>query len=349
MKKLASQLFDVTDMVTAGKIDYLIEVTKGKDELVKNAHIPSLEEVEDMPDSQFALVMYHPQMGKMKKLAMSDRFLTELNLKIFEDRADSLPEPVVKVAAYHLAKAAKFFKLAIPDNIKKYAEEKQATNWINIAEIKATPSSHVKTASAEKAEYALGNKYPIHTPELVKKAMQYFADHGRRFNPAQSIEFAVNVKVAADKLGVAYAGTVIEKYAKLNPEKFSGHFKAAVLARKGYVLEEDRAAYDELVAKSAELGVVKTAEVLEKLDRESGAYRKWNVSLMDPYLTVIGERTEAFKKHASYTIKAADLKKLSSDVVDADTLAELQGPEGLEVFESLPTPIKNKLVKELQK
>ena len=349
MKKLANQLYDVTDMVTSGKVDFLIEVTKGKDELVKNAHIPSLEEVEDMPDSQFALVLYHPHLGKMKKLAMSDKYLTELNMNIFEDKVDSLPEQVVKVAAYHLCKAAKHYKLAVPEKLQKYAEEKAATNWINIADIKVTPAPQVKTASHEKVAYALGNKYPINTAELVKKAMVYFAEHGSRLSPMNAIEYATNVKVAADKLHVSYKGTVIEKYASLTADAFNKHYKEAIRARKGYVQEEDRQAYDELVTKSAELGVIKTAEILEKLDRESGAHRKWNTDILDPFLSVLGTVEERFVKQAGYQIKAADFKKLSSGIVDDATLAELQGPDGLDVFESLPTPVKNKLAKELAK
>lgn len=348
MKKLANQLYDVTDMVTSGKIEYLIEVTKGKDELVKNAHIPSLEEVEDMPDKDFALVLFHPHIGKMKKLATSDKYLTELNMNIFEDKVDSLPEQVVKVAAYHLCKAAKHYKIAVPEKIKKYAEEKVATNWLNITDVKANPAPVVKTASAD-VPYALGNKYPLSTPELVKKAMVYFSEHSKRFNPENAIEFAVNVKVAAERLNVNYNGTAIEKYATLTSAGFNKHYKAAIRSRKGYVQEDDRDAYDQLVEKSAELGVIKTAEILEKLDRESGAYRKWNTGVLDPFLSVLGTVEERLVKQAGFTIKAADFKKLSSDSIDAETLAELQGPDGLDVFESLPTPVKNKLAKELQK
>ena len=347
MKKLATQIYDITDLVSSDKIDYIVNITKDNDELVKNAHIPSLEEVEEMPDSQFALVLFHPHIGKMKKYAMSDRYLTELNMKIFEDKADLLPEQIVKVAAYHLCKAAKYYKLSVPERFKKYAEEKLPTNWVNISDIKE--SVQVKTASMEKVAYALGNKYPLNSEELVKKAMQYFGDHSKRFNPENAITYAVNVKLAADMFGIKVEGTPIEKYASLTASGFNKHYKAAIRSRKGYVQEDDREAYDQLVEKSAELGVVKTAEILEKLDRESGAYRKWNTAVLDPFLSVLGVREERFVKQAGFTVKAADFKKLSSDSIDAATLADLQGPDGLDVFESLPTPIKNRLAKELQK
>jgi hypothetical protein len=352
MKKLATLQYDVTDLVTAGKIDYLIEVTKGKDELVKNAHIPSLEEAEDMPDEQFALILYHPHIGKMKKLAMTDKYLTELNMRIFEDKVDSLPESIVKVAAYYLAKAAHFYKLTVPEPIKKYAEDKPISNWVNIAEINPT---RVKVAS-ENEKFALGNKYPIHTSQLVKKAMVYFTENWKRFSPLNAFEYAINVKTAADKLGVDYKGTRIEKYAYIQLGTLSKTFRAAVAARKGYVAEEDRPAFDDLIKEAKNLGPVKTAEVLEALDRATGLNREWNKSIEDPIFTVFETTTPRFVKLAApgtpyngIEINLESLRKLPDGAVDSETLKDLKSSDGLDVFESLPTPVKVKIAKSLTK
>jgi hypothetical protein len=342
MKKLASLTYDVTDLVTAGQIQYLVEVTEGKDELVKNAHVPSLEEIEGMPDSQFALVLFHPHIGKMKKLAMSDKYLTELNMRIFADKMTSLPEELVKVAAYHLCKAAKHYGLVVPEPIAKYATEKVASNWVNIAEVKP---AHYTEKTAAAVEYALNGKYPIHTPELVKKAMQYFGENWKRFSPRNAFEYAVNVKLAADKLGISYANTRIEKYASVDASQLSKHFRAAVLARKGYTEEDNGQAYDDLVKEAKTLGPVKTAEVLEELDRKSGVYREWNKSVEDPIFTVFDIKKEASVKIGNIVVTASKLQTLPSGIVDEATLADLKSAEGLDVFESLPTPLKVKLAK----
>lgn len=352
MKKLATLQYDVTDLVTAGKIEYLIEVTKGKDELVKNAHIPSLEEAEELPDEQFALILYHPHIGKMKKLAMTDKYLTELNMRIFEDKLDSLPESVVKVAAYHLAKAARFYKLTIPASIKKYAEHKPTSNWVNIAEVVPT---QVKTAN-EDVKFALGNRYPIHTPQLVKKAMTYFSENWKRFSPLNAFEYAINVKTAADRFGVDYKDTRIEKYAHIQPNVLNKTFRAAVAARKGYAKEEDRAAFDDLIKEAENLGTIKTAEVLEALDRATGLNHEWNKSIEDPIFTVFEAAAPHFIKLAApgspyngIEINLESLRKLPDGAVDSETLKDLKGPEGLDVFESLPTPVKVKIAKSLTK
>jgi hypothetical protein len=348
MKKLASLQYDVTDLVTAGQIDYLVEITKGKDELIKNAHIPSLDETEKMADDKFALILFHPHIGKMKKLAMCDRFITELNMRIFEDKANSLPVELVKVASYHLAKAAHYYKLPVPETIKKYAEEKQATNWVNIAEVSAMREKNTD----ENVKYALHEKYPIHTAQLVKKAMAYFTDHWKRFSPLNAFEFAANVKIAADKFGVDYKGTRIEKYANIHPNTLSRTFGAAIAARKGYVLEAERNVFDELAKQASTLGPVKTAKVLEEIDRKLGLNREWNKSIEDPVFSVFDTTPQRFVKVAGYNgieINLESLRKLPNGIVDAATAEDLKGPEGLDIFESLPTPVRQKIAKSLEK
>ena len=46
-------------------------------------------------------------------------------------------------------------------------------------------------------------------------------------------------------------------------------------------------------------------------------------------------------------IKKSMLKKAAENVVDAETLRELNGPDGLAVFESLPRPVREKITKNI--
>ena len=347
MNKIASRNFDATDLVIAGKIDYLVDLTKGRDDLIKNAKVPTPGEMELLPDSQCALILYHPHLDNpLKKFAMCDKATTELNLKIFEDTLTSFPDEIKKVASYHFAKAAKYYNLPISDELKKYAKEKQLTNRVNIAELNDLPPIIEKTATAH--TFALGKKYPIHTPELVKKAVSYFTDHGKRLSPINAFEYAVNVKIAADKLGVSYKGTGIEKYANIDSGSLSKNFKAAVRARRGYASEEDRGAYDELIKRAESLGPVKVAKVLEELDRKTGVNSQWNQTVLDPIFTTFGEKDRRFVKQGSHDISMADLKKLGSGIVDDATLADLKSEEGLDVFASLPTPVRNRIIKAIK-
>ena len=64
MKKLANIDYDVTDCVTAGKIDYLVNLTKDRDDLIKNAKVPTLDEMETLSSERFALILFHPHLDE---------------------------------------------------------------------------------------------------------------------------------------------------------------------------------------------------------------------------------------------------------------------------------------------
>lgn len=341
---------DVTDLVSEGNINYLATLAKDDpDELEKNAHIPSKDEVEMLPGEEFALVMYHPQTGFLKKYATHDKFITKLNMKIFADKCAEYPDEIAKTAAFYLAKAAKDFRLQVPKEIEKLATGKHISNIVDLTMIDTTAWANKRqalTKTAEEIEYALPErkKYPIHTPEMVKKAAEYFNAHVRRFDPLEALQFAGAVKKAAAKHSVPLSGTILNKYATLTAKSFSTDLRGNIKMRKGFVTEDQASVYDELLEKSASLGVIKTAEYLSKVDRKFGVHRLWNSSVDDPFISVLGHVKEAnCATHKGKKITKGKMLKAAESIVDADTLKELSGPDGLEVFDSLPTPIKNKI------
>ena len=348
MKAFAGKAYDVTDFVSEGNINYLTGIVKDDpDQLEKTAHILSREEAEALPNDEFALILYHPQTGFLKKYAMTDRYLTKLNMKIFEDRKDNYPDEITKTAAYYMVKAAKHFKLPVSASMEKLAGGKHVSNVVDLTMINkaAWIKKQEMNKEAEVVEYALPSKskYPIHTPEMVAKAVDYFEKHASKFEPLEAIDYAAHVKTAAIKYKIDTNDTMVEKYASLTSKSFSEDLRAHLMSRKGYVTEDQGQVYDELYQKSAEFGPIKTAECLEKVDRKLGAYRQWNRNIQDPYLSVLGIIKEASVKHKGKTIKQSMLSKAASEIVDADTLRDLMGPEGLDIFESLPVPIKDKI------
>jgi hypothetical protein len=354
MKKFAIYPIDVTDMVLEGKIEYLSKITSNLDEQIKEAHIPSLEELLDKPTEDFALVLYHPQFGEMKKLATYDKSLTEINMAIFLDKMKELPEEINKVAGHYLCKAAKYFKINIPDEIVKYATAKTHSNRVNITEINEL-NYLTKTAQLAKkanaASYALPKqeKYPLDNADLVKTAVAYFERYLSQFTPSQRLEYAENVKIVANKHNIDIVDTNIQKYAYLNSSEFSKQFPDHIAIRQSYVSEDDKLAYAELLEKSSELGVTKTASLLEKLDKHANINRLWDVCITDPVLAVHGEKETMFVKHGNLNITDVDLKAMTEhkDIdkyIDASTKNDLLTDEGLDIFESLPSPIKDKLI-----
>lgn len=353
MKKFCGFSYDITDLISDGQINYVVGLLKNDaDQLSKLAHIPSREEIEEMPNEDFALVLHHSRIGQLKKFATHDRYITQLNMKIFETTHGDYPDEISKTAAHYLCKAAKHFRLDIPEEIKKLGEGSHASNIVDLDSINETAwvkkqASMVK--EAKEIEYALPDKrkYPISTSEHIKTAVAYFNEHAYKFDPADALQYAVRVKLAADKAGVAYDGTLLAKYATLTASSYNPDMKTFIRARRGYVLEEDRPVYDELLEKSASFGVIKTAEVLEKVDRKFGLHRQWGVNIEDPYISVLGMRKEAECMVGKKKVTKKNLVKAAESVVDKDTLRDLEGPDGIAVFESLPKPLQDKIVKEL--
>lgn len=350
MKKFAGMSYDVTDLVSEGRIDYLVKLTKGDpDELTKTAHIPSKDEAEVMPSDQFALVLFHPQIGELKKFATHDKYVTKLNLKIFEDTYTKYPDEISKTAAHYLCKAAKHFRLAVPSEIQKLGEGKHITNVVDLQDINPIAWDNKQSSMIKQGaeiEYALPDKkkYPLSSVEHIKTAIAYFDQHVSRFDPMDAIQFAVRTKVAADKNKISYENTTLEKYASLTAGAFNTSLRSNIKARKSFVPENDRPVYDELLEKSASFGVIKTAEILEKVDRKLGVHRLWGTELKDPYISVLGMRKEANCSYKGKMIKKSTLKKAAEAIVDSATLLDLEGPDGIAVFESLPTPLKEKIV-----
>ena len=353
MKKFVGLSYDVSDLVSEGQIDYLVNLTKDDpDELTKTAHIPSKEEIDEMPNEDFALVLYHSHAGFLKKFATHDKYVTKINMKILEKNHQKYPDEISKTAAHYLQKAAQHFKLSFPEDLKKLAEGKHVTNIVDldaINQVSWAKKESKLTKAAEIKEFALPqkNKYPIGTPDMVTRAVEYFEKNAHRFSPIDAIEYAFRTKKAAVKHNVTVDGTNIEKYASRTGSYFNKDYRAHIRSRKGFVSEDDASVYDELVKGARNYGVVKTAEYLEKVDRQFSIHPLWGSNLEDPYMAVLGMRKEAECLHKGKKIRKSMLKKAAENVVDEETLKELQGPDGIAIFESLPTPLKDKIVKNL--
>lgn len=345
MKNLLGMSFDITDAVTAGEIEYLTTLTNGREDLVKNAHVASVDEVEDMPEENFALILYHPHNGLLKKYAMTDRYITELNIKMLKDKANSLPDEIVNTAASHLEKAAYHFKLAFPEELKGRKTSSRIVNLTSIDKLAWHKKQAVLKKNAEMI-YALPDKkkYPLNNESLVKTAMQYFDEHANRFSLIDALEFTINTKAAAIKFNLPLSEKM-QKYASVDTATLNPDFKRHLSIRKSYATEEYSAVYDQLNEKLANIPLIKVARVLEEIDKDAGLSKFWSRGIEDPIFSVYALKKEACTMHKGKKVTKACLKKLATDVIDETTLKDLQGEEGLIIFDSLPTPIKDKLIK----
>ena len=112
--------------------------------------------------------------------------------------------------------------------------------------------------------------------------------------------------------------------------------------------------YDELLEKSAEFTPEKTAEALEAVDKKFKVHKHWGDRIEEPLLSTLSPFVkEASIYHDGVKISSSSFSSLRgrdlNGIVDTYTLDELTSgtPESLDVFQSLPMPIKDALVEKL--
>lgn len=364
MKELITFSYDITDEVTSGdikKIAELVQMSK-LDEQTRKADIPSQWDMNNLSEDECALVLYHPNNGQLKKYANYNRELTELNTLCFLNKASHLPDEICKTAAHFLLRARRAFNLESSPILEKLAAENLTSNLVDLTKIDqlayqiklATKNAEVtktELTKLAKEEFALPNKrkYPISNAKLIKTAMTYFNNHHKKFGMMDKLAFAVNTVKAAKAHKLELTG-MISKYAELDPSLFNDDFKYFVKSRIDLTTNEHlQGMYSELVTKSAEIGSLKTAKVLEELDKRANLEKHWNQLVPDPLFSVLKPSVEESIEIEGHSLTKSALLNLCtndlSHLLSNKAIIELQGENGLQKFASLPAPTKKELIK----
>ena len=349
--RLMSYTFDVSDHIRDESIDKLAELSESLSKEAKAAYIPSYSEYEQMDDNNFAVILFHPHQDKLKKYAMHEKGITEININLLADSVAILPEELVKIAATNLTAAANKFKIKIPDVLQKYASTKFVDNILDIRTVNESEFL-TKVAENEKTSdtvYALPakKKYPITSPELIKKAEIYFNRYQKNFEPIDKLIYVTNIIKEASKQGVELTSSYIDKYASLNILEFNKEFRDHIKVRKSFVKEAQSGIYDDLLGRSKEIGTSKTAAVLHKIDKSFGLTKLYGKSIEDPLLSVFSgpdKYAEMVADIDDTQVSLRQLKSLNDDdltpIIGNDAITELKSNEGLEVLASFPKPIR---------
>lgn len=353
MNKLASINYDITDHMVSGNGEKIASFADNLSKEAKAFSLPDFEELQERPDKDFALVTYHPGQGEMKKFARYNKEITEINLNLLEKEADSLPDEIVKKAAHNLVQAADDFGLDYEGELRKYAEEQGGYTdpSINLTDVDEFAYQQ-KIASVEPIQkWAMPSlaKYPLETSRQIEEACNYFEKHANEFDPVDALEFAVNVKKAAEAKEGVHPSDKIEKFASIDPSMFNEDLPTHIDVRKSYLTPEqddEYSLYDEFTKKASELKPSKAAQLLERIDKEAELDRAWGKGLENPMLAVFGKK---FTKKASAGPSLAELQALDNAeltaIVGNSTIKELKSDEGVAVYNSLPTPIKREIDK----
>ncbi len=357
MLKLMSMHLDVVDEVIGGNLEKFAEVVAPLSDSVKVGYIPSPEEQQEKTDKDFALILFHPHVGTLNKFAKYTPELTELNLAYLAEKHKELPDELVKIAATNLFTAAKTAGIKPPDSLKRFVDsEKYIGNTLDVRDINEVQFITKVNNFAEVSDYAWPEekKYPLNTKRNIEKAAEYFELYQSDMDVRKKLEYAVNTKIAANKEEVELEESSINKYANLSRELFNPDFYNHVKVRQSYlegIGDEFLELYDEVLTKADDLGPVKTAEILYEIDKKADLSRSYGKGIEDPIVSTLHLPADETKVIDGTIVKKSSLSNLDNaeltELVGNDVITELKGEEGLDVLNSLPKPIRDQILSNL--
>ena len=367
MNKFLHTLYDITDEATSGNIEKLAEFIDGASisSSARNAKIPSIEEMDELPTESCALTLFVSGTGEIKKFAHHKPELAELNIAMLLKNHEQLPDEICKIAAYNLSKAAKRFELSFPEELNTHIPDDSPASMFNVKDIDEltymSKLAKYRESLAEKKEamYALPGKkkrYPLHDESYIKTACGYFEKYKHEFNSLDKLAFCKNTQAAGVRENVQIEGN-LAKYAELNTARVNPDFVLHIKNRQNILAGNEEAVkiYDELLEKSAEIKEPeKLAAALEAVDKKFRLNKHWGARVEEPLLSVLSPMAkEASIKYGGIEITSNSFSNLRgrdlNGIIDNHTYNELTTgtPESLDVFNSLPMPIKDALVEKL--
>jgi len=349
---------DVNDYLDENRIEDLAEISSEfSPEFVKMAEIPLTEDLEKLPNDAFALILIDN--GKiLRKYACNSPEMTILNTELLSKTAKNLPEEIVKTAAYYLSKMCYDFKYE--EGFKKLAGlayKEKPSRTVEVEKINKV-SYAVKQDSivTEKNAWALPDKkkYPLTTEEEVNQAIEYFDVYGDQLKQAEKLAYAINTAGAARnfKISIDPDRHKVASYASLNMNKLANDVELHIGLRQKLTNEQYAELYGELKEKTAEYDTnpLAFADILTKLDTQAGLAHHWGGLVDDPIYCCLDKIKTSSVTIDGRNISMSNIQTIVEhekvgDYLDHYTLKELQSLDGLEVFTSLPYPVREELYK----
>lgn len=171
----------VLDHFDDPSFELLAAATEGHDlpSLIKQAQLIPPEDVPQLPDDAFALVLVNDGY-KLRKFACVDPAHTALSCMYFHETRDNLPFEAQKVAAVNLSAACNYFGLPTTPTLDKLASElSQAKREDLPTKAFAVPESKAKKIGVEgEIKGEAKGKYPIPDLAHARNALARVKQHG---------------------------------------------------------------------------------------------------------------------------------------------------------------------------
>ena len=356
--KLLNKNYDITDEVTSGNVEKVADLVSSMDDSIKQAFIPSIEEAAERNEDDFALVLFDKRNGYRHKYAYYNKELTALNTQLLSQKIKEMPDELIKIAATHLKKAAIHFKVDFPENLEPFVDDLIDSNTVDVNSGFDKKAFYQKLEENKEKpteiEYALPKeeKYPIHTEELTKKAFAYFKNYARELEVPDRIEYAKNLFPKLGQFKIEPTA-LIEKLAHIDAKSFNPDFVHHIRSRTTMTHDEStRNAYKALLEKTAEWTPIEVASALNKIDKNANLHYQYDRKIEEPVAATLGMKKEALYEIDNRVLSEIEYNALVggdlSSWIDKETQEALKSDEGVDVFRSLPSPIREGILSELE-
>lgn len=240
-------------------------------------------------------------------------------------------------------------RLDVPMKTSAMLASMISAGWEHCGDISKEEAPVIKKA-AEYSHFALPHleKYPIDTPAMIKKAVEYFDEYCMQLPLAERRVFAQSVTNRAEELNIKVAGAVLDYAGEAYGPNIMAELQTRTMWYAGTGHDE---AYGLLLEKVSEISPMVMADMLREVDAASGADRAYD-RLLDPYAAVYGTPKVAEESPENYSwVDATDY------VSGLELLSLAKNPSGLDmafdrafvrsfqkdpigIFKSMPAPEK---------
>jgi hypothetical protein len=349
INKLYLRPYDILDELLQGNVEKIAGLVEDLGSEYRESYIPTLDEMSERDSGDFALSLFHSKHGELHKFACYTKELTALNLGILEKNRKEYPDEIVKTASTFLKKASDNFGIRFPKDLEEFVDSSIKSNVVHIHSIDKVAYIEKTSKLKTKEEYALKKKkkYPITTKAMCKKAADYFNVYYRDLNLKDRLEYAINLseKMASFNMKVPKK---IEKLANLDVEQVNPDLDLHIKSRKTMTNnEETKSLLTELEEKIGEWSPVKIASVLHKIDKNGGLDHLYDQHILDPLSASCGVYKQAeFEIDGEIYTDDSFSEMVNKDLskyVDGGTAELLQSDDGVDVFRSLPSPVRKQI------
>lgn len=330
---------------------------------LREMEIPTIEDRNDLDDTQFALSLFTKTASKLNKFPINNQINTAISNVYFDLNHSKLPSEAQTVAATYIKKACAQYGIEPCEAVKVAAQEVPTFPNIYIEKLNdkagGTLVKEAKEADPDsKYFYALqktaGNNqanrmYAMPRAEDVKKAEAYFDKYAKEFSPEDRHQFASNVVGRATELGVDINSSNLMKYAGVH---YSTDIETQINTRKNlaYGNAQIQEAFDKLASMQDKTDPQTFAKALHKLDKIAGIDKYYDTHLSDPFASTLSsgavKTASALYEVDGLEVSEDDLAKVTKSNYDTlknyfgETLADGLKKEGTAAFMALPETTK---------